>query len=195
VKERFGMTGRTTVMFAGTITPRKGVETLIKAAELIVNRSERRDVLFLLVGNPSIDKEFADRMEEYVKNSGLGNNVKFTGFVGHEDLRVLYSACDIFVLPSFEEGFGIVLTEAMASGKPLVATDVGGIPMQVRDGWNGFLVEPGNDKQLAEKSLYLISHVVDREQMGRNSRMLAEKRFNWKKITERYFKVYEEVTS
>ena len=123
------------------------------------------------------------------KNKNL--NVRFTGFIPYEDLKALYSACDIFVLPSFEEGFGIVLTEALASGKPLIGTKVGGIPMQRRDGWNGFLVEPGNEKQLAEKIKYLMDHPEEREIMGRNSRKLAEEEFDWKKITERYLEVYE----
>jgi len=193
VKEKYGMTGKTTVMFAGTITPRKGVETLIRAAYIIVNNLKRRDALFLFVGNLSIDKEFADKVKEYVSNRNLESNVKFTGFVSHKDLRVLYTACDIFVLPSFEEGFGMVLTEAMASGKPLIGTNVGGIPMQIVDDWNGFLIQPGNEKQLAEKTKYMMDNPADREKMGRNGRKLAEKKFDWSKIAENYLKVYDEI--
>jgi glycosyltransferase involved in cell wall biosynthesis len=81
----------------------------------------------------------------------------------------------------------------MASGKPLIGSNVGGIPMQIRDGWNGFLVEPGNERQLAEKIKYLIDHSEERERMGKNSRELAEGEFNWSKIAERYLEVYREV--
>ena len=193
VKEKYDVTGRTTVMFAGTITPRKGVETLMKAAEIVINQQSRRDVLFLLVGNLSIDKDFAEKTKEYVRNRSLESNVKFTGFVSCEELGVLYAACDIFVLPSFEEGFGLVLTEAMASGKPLIASNVGGIPMQIKDGWNGFLVEPGNDKQLAEKIVHLLDHAAERRVMGSNSRRLAEREFDWKKIAKKYIEIYEEI--
>ncbi|RLF07945.1 MAG: glycosyltransferase family 4 protein, partial [Thermoprotei archaeon] len=98
-----------------------------------------------------------------------------------------------FVLPSLEEGFGVVLTEALASGKPLVGSNVGGIPAQIKDGWNGFLVESGNEKQLAEKIRYLIDNPEERERMGENSRKLAREEFDWEKIAERYLKVYEEV--
>ncbi|MEM1903069.1 MAG: glycosyltransferase family 4 protein [Pyrobaculum sp.] len=70
-------------------------------------------------------------------------------------MKALYAALDFFVLPSLEEGFGMVITEAMASGKPIIGSKVGGIPMQVVEGWNGFLVEPGDYRQLAEKILYL----------------------------------------
>ena len=186
VKEKYGL-NETTVMFSGTVTPRKGVKYLVKAAEIL----KEKKVLFLIVGNTNLDREYADKVIEYAKLKNL--KVRFTGFVPYEDLRALYSACDVFVLPSLEEGFGVVLTEALASGKPLVGTKVGGIPAQIKDGWNGFLVEPGNEKQLAEKIRYLIDNPEERERMGKNSRKLAREEFDWKKIAERYLKVYEEV--
>jgi glycosyltransferase involved in cell wall biosynthesis len=168
VRRKYGLEG-IVVMFAGTVTPRKGVLELMKAAELL----NRRDVLFLLVGNLDLDKEYARKVMEYAKCKGI--NAKFTGFVPYEDLKALYSACDVFVLPSLEEGHGLALTEAMASGKPLIGLNVGGISMQIRDGWNGFLVEPGNVKQLAEKIQYLVENEEERMKMGRNSRRLARK--------------------
>ncbi|MDW8034349.1 MAG: glycosyltransferase [Nitrososphaerota archaeon] len=93
---------------------------------------------------------------EYVEEKKV--NAKFTSFVPYEDLKALYLACDIFVLLSLEEGFGVVLTGALASGKPLIGSSVGGIFMQIRSGWNGFLVEPANEKQLADKIKYLMDN-------------------------------------
>jgi len=186
VKEKYEL-NETTVMFSGTVTPRKGVEYLVRAAEIL----KENNVLFLIVGNTNLDREYADKVMEYAKQRNL--KVRFTGFVPYGDLKALYSACDIFVLPSFEEGHGITLTEAMASGKPLIGTKVGGIPAQIKDGWNGFLVEPGNERQLAEKIKYLIDNPEERERMGKNSRKLAREEFDWEKIAERYLKVYEEV--
>jgi len=193
VKEEYGVGRKTMVMFAGTVTPRKGVDTLLKAANILVNKHKRGDILFLVVGNLSVDEEFASEAEEYVKSHNMEGNVKLTGFVSRADLKVLYSACDIFVLPSFEEGDPIALKEALASGKPLIGSNVGGIPMQIREGWNGFLVEPGNERQLAEMINHLADHPQDIQRMGRNSRKLAEENFDWSKITRRYLKVYEEI--
>jgi glycosyltransferase involved in cell wall biosynthesis len=187
VRRKYGLEG-IVVMFAGTVTPRKGVLELMKAAELL----NRRDVLFLVVGNLDLDKEYARKVMEYAKDKGI--NAKFTGFVPYEDLKALYSACDVFVLPSFEEGQGVVLLEAMASGKPLIGSKVGGIPMQIREGWNGFLVKPGDVEQLAEKIRYLVENESERTKMGRNSKKLAEDEFDWEKIAGRYLKVYEEVS-
>ena len=186
VRRKYGLEG-VVVMFAGTVTPRKGVLELMKAAELL----NRRDVLFLVVGNLDLDKEYARKVVEYAKCKGI--NAKFTGFVPYEDLKALYSACDIFVLPSFEEGQGVVLLEAMASGKPLIGSKVGGIPMQIKDGWNGFLVEPGDERVLAEKIDYLIGNEEERMRMGKNSRKLAKEEFDWEKIVEKYLKIYEAI--
>jgi glycosyltransferase involved in cell wall biosynthesis len=187
VRRKYGLEG-VIVMFAGTVTPRKGILELMKAAELL----NRRDVLLLVVGNLDLDKEYARKVMEYAESKKI--NAKFTGFVPYEDLKALYSACDMFVLPSFEEGQGVVLLEAMASGKPLIGSNVGGIPMQIKDGWNGFLVEPGNEKQLAEKIGYLIENEEERAIMGKNSRKLAKEEFDWEKIAERYLKIYEVIS-
>jgi glycosyltransferase involved in cell wall biosynthesis len=186
VKRKYELEG-VVVMFAGTVTPRKGVLELMKAAELL----NRRDVLFLVVGNLDLDRKYARRVVEYAKCKGI--NAKFTGIVPYEDLKVLYSACDIFVLPSFEEGQPLVLLEAMASGKPLIGSKVGGIPMQIIDGWNGLLIRPGDIRGLAEKIRYLIENEEERKRMGKNSRELAEREFSYEKIVEKYVHVYEEV--
>ena len=189
VRRKYGLKG-ITVMFAGTVTPRKGVMQLIRAGEIL---NLDKDVLFLIVGNLDLDRKYAQKVMEYAKSKGI--NAKFTGFVPYEDLKALYSACDIFVLPSFEEGDPIALKEAMASGKPLIGSNVGGVTMQIRDGWNGFLVEPANERQLAEKIRYLVDNPEERIRMGKNSRKLAEEEFDWKKIAEKYLKVYEDVVN
>ncbi|MBN1762032.1 MAG: glycosyltransferase family 4 protein [Methanomicrobia archaeon] len=187
VRTKYGLDRRPTVLFAGTITPRKGVEYLLRAAELLQNE----DVLFLVVGNTNLDSDYAERMRAYAQERKL--EAKFTGFVPYADLKALYAACAVFVLPSLEEGFGVVLTEALAAGKPVVGTNVGGIPAQIRDGWNGFLIESANAQQLAEKLRYLIDHPEERKGMGDNSRKLAEEEFDWRQIAERYLRVYAEI--
>ena len=179
---------RTTVMYSGTITPRKGIEVLLKAVSLLKGNG-----FYLLAGNTTYDNEFTERMKEFVRANGLEDFVEFTGHLPFDRLRALYQACDVFVLPSFEEGAPAALLEAMASGKPLIGSRIGGISMQIRDGWNGFLVEPGNEKQLAEKIKYLLDHPEERERMGKNSRRLAEEVFSWEKVIDRYLAIYQEI--
>ncbi len=193
IRERYGLNGKTIVLFASIIIPRKGVEYLVKAANIVVNQFGYKDVLFLLKSRVS-EKEYLDVICKFIEDCKLDENVKMISeFLSHDDLKKLYIVSDIYVLPSLEEPCPTCLLEPLACGKPLVGTSVGGIVTMIRDGWNGFLVESANEKQLADKIKYLIDHPEKWSEMGRNSRKLAEEEFDWKKITERYLKVYEEV--
>ena len=193
IKERYGLNNKNTVLFSSDIIPRKGVEYLVRAANIVVNQMGYKDVLFLLKGKVS-EKEYLERIHKLIEEYKLEKNVKIiTGFLLHEDVKKLYVATDIYVLPSLEEPCPTCLLEPLACGKPLVGTNVGGIVTMIKNDWNGFLVEPANEEELAEKIKYLIDHSEKWEEMGRNSRRLAEEEFDWKKIAEKYLEVYEEV--
>ena len=193
IKERYGLNDKTIILFASTIFPRKGVEYLIRAANIVVNQLGYKDALFLLKGKEA-EKEYLERIHKLIGEYKLEENVKMiTGFLPHEDVKRLYVASDIYVLPSLEEPCPTSLLEPLACGKPLIGTNVGGIVTMIKDGWNGFLVEPANEKELAEKIKYLIDHPEGWEELGRNSRKLAEEKFDWGKIAEKYLEVYEEV--
>jgi len=191
VKEKYEF-DTPSVMFTGTITPQKGVEVLVKAAKIVEENTDR-EVTFLLVGNDELDEEYANRVKEYVRTNGLEDTVRLTGYVPYEDLKALYTACDIFVLPSYEEGMPMVLLEALASGKPLVGSDIGGIAMQVEDSSNGYLVTPGDEKMIAEHIRLLVEDEQRRQEMGEMSRQLAEDRFKWSNIVDQYLSVYHEL--
>ena len=178
------------VLFCGSIIPRKGVECLVKAANII--SQARYQINFILAGDTSLDTEYAERMRQYITSHNLP--VRLIGFIYPEDLMKFYVTCDIFVLPSFQEGDGLVLKDALVAGKPLIGSNVGGIIAHIKEGWNGFLVEPGNEVQLAEKLKSLIDHPEERIRMGRNSRILAEEKFDWNRIVERYLEIYKDVT-
>ena len=193
IKERYGLNDKTTVLFASDIIPRKGVEYLVRAANIIVNQLGYKDVLFLLKGKLS-EKEYLESIRKLIEDYKLEKNVKMIlVHLPREDVKKLYVASDFYVLPSLEEGSPTSLLEPLACGKPVVGTNVGGIITIIKEGWNGFLVEPANEKQLADKIKYLIDHPEKWEGMGRNSRKLAEEEFDWKKIAEKYLEVYEEI--
>jgi glycosyltransferase involved in cell wall biosynthesis len=180
-------------LFASEIVPRKGVEYLVRAADIIVNQLNYKDILFLLKGK-AYEKEYLEGIGKLIEDYKLEENVKMIlGYIPLEDVKRLYVASGIYVLPSLEEPCPTSLLEPLACGKPLVGTNVGGIVTMIKEGWNGFLVEPANEKQLAEKIKYLIDHPEEWEEMGKNSRKLAEEEFEWKKIVEKYLEVYEEV--
>ena len=193
INEKYELNGKTTVLFASIIIPRKGVEYLVKAANIVVNQIGYKNVLFLLKSRVS-EKEYLEVIYKLIEEYKLEENVKIiTEFLSHDDVKKLYIASDIYVLPSLEEPCPTCLLEPLACGKPLVGTNVGGIVTMIKNDWNGFLVEPANEEELAEKIKYLIDHSEKWEEMGRNSRRLAEEEFDWEKIAEKYLEVYEEV--
>lgn len=195
VVQRYSLKGKTTVLFVGRLAEIKGVKYLFKAADIITNNFGYKDIVFILVGPHAfagVDEPLGMReILNYIAQHQLNKNVILTGSLPLEKLRGLYTACDIFVLPSLAEGDPLVTMEAMASGKPVIGTKVGGIPRQIHDGWNGFLIDPANEQQLAEKMKYLIDNPEERRKMGANSRKYAEEEFDWSKVAERLLAVYQ----
>ncbi len=195
VQQKYQMAGKATVYFAGVIFPRKGVEYLIRAADILVNQQGRNDLLFLLAGNLTQDPDYVRRMESLIQGFGLEGIVKLLGRVPNEELVQLYVSSDLFVCPSPEEAFPSVVLEAMACGKPVIGTKVGGMLEQIVDGWNGFLVEPEDEGALAEKIGYLLDHSEERQRMGLNSRQRAVEEFDWDRVARRYLETYEQVVN
>ncbi|MDD1677932.1 MAG: glycosyltransferase family 4 protein [Methanomicrobiales archaeon] len=183
IREKFELHGMV-VLFSGTITPRKGVEYLLQAAEYL----KKEDILFIIVGNLNLDKEYAQLMITIAKEKNL--KVKFVGYIPYDDLKALFLSCDLFVLPSVEEGDPVSLKEALACGKPLIGSDVGGITMQIIDSWNGFLVKPRDAETIAKRIRFLFNQPEERKRMGFNSKLYANEKFNWESIVKKYIKLY-----
>ena len=198
IAKRYGLEGKLSVLFVGRLSKIKGVVYLLEAANIIVNDFGHKEMLFLLVGTTVFNAVETPvdmgEMLDYIDCHHLRNNVVFTGALSNEDVRSLYLACDVFVLPSLVEANPLVILEAMASGKPIVATKIGSIPDEIRDGWNGFLVDPGDEQQLADKIKYLAENPDERQRMGANSRKFAEEEFDWRIITETLTQVYQKLT-
>jgi glycosyltransferase involved in cell wall biosynthesis len=117
----------------------------------------------------------------------------FTGRIPQEELPVYYGASDVVVVPSLQEAWGLVATEAMACGKPVVASRVGGLPDQVIDGYNGFLVPPMDSKALADRILYFLENPSEAKRIGLNGRRLAEELFDIEKRVDKIVKLYKEL--
>lgn len=122
---------------------------------------------------------------------GVIDLVTFVGDVPNEELPQYYAAANIVAVPSkdMSEGFGLTILEGNASGKPVVASNVGGIPSVVRDNYNGLLVEPNNPSALSAALLLLFENRELAENLGRNGRKVAEEH-DWKitaALTERVY--------
>jgi starch synthase len=198
IKRKYELEGRTTILFVGRIAPYKGAEYLVKAADIVVNHFGCKEAMFLLLGaRTALDNvqhsDYISRIIRFIKDHGLEANLTLVGTVPSDELPPIFSACDIFVLPSLGETFGLVVSQAMASGKPIIGTKLAGILVQVRDGWNGYVVDPANEHQLAEKIKYLIDQPGERRRMGLNGRKFAEDEFDWSKVSDRILQVYQTV--
>lgn len=139
----------------------KGIDTVIKALPAV--RARVPDLEYVVVGSGS-DLERHKRMAAEL---GLSDCVQFLGSVDERALRAAYESCDVFVLPSAGEGFGIVFLEAMHYRKPIIAANSGATPEVVRDGETGMLVESGNVEQLAAAMIALGTNQPERDRMGR----------------------------
>ena len=171
----------------GWLLPIKGPMYLLKAMAEVWQYHP--DIQLVYVGKGDLEKEL--KGEAY--RTGVSDKVKFLGW--RDDIPEIMQILDIFVLPSLNEGMGRVLVEAMASGKPIVASNVGGIPDLVKHGHNGFLVGPGDVNGLSLAIKKLIEDEQLRPKMGTNGRAMA-----WdygveemiKKIDDLYTSLYQE---
>jgi glycosyltransferase involved in cell wall biosynthesis len=172
------------IIFVGTLRPVKGIKYLIKAMKII--RQKNEDARLMLIG----DGEERAYLENLVKELNLKNYVKFIEKVQNENVPEYMVTSDVFVLPSLSESFGIVNLEAMASGLPIVTTKVGGLPEVVKDGENGFLVEPKNPEQIAEKALLILEDDELRERISRNNKEEVRE-YSWESVVERLEEIYQ----
>jgi glycosyltransferase involved in cell wall biosynthesis len=149
----------------GRLTAVKGHKYLIEAAAKVVQ--EKPDAHFAFLG----DGELLDEFKKMVYSLDIENHVHFLGW--RPDVAEIMATFDIFVLPSLNEGMGKVLVEAMAMGKPIIASHVGGIPDLVHPGENGFLVPPEDAMAIAEAIKVLYSESEKRRNMGKKGRTIA----------------------
>jgi glycosyltransferase involved in cell wall biosynthesis len=170
-KHRIGLTGSPVILYVGRLAWNKGLPHLVDSMREVVENFPRAQLL--LCGRGKLESELRHQADSL----GLQDNVRFAGLVPDESLPSCYAACDVFVLPSSLEPFGLVLLEAMSMCKPVVATNVGGIPEVVEDGSNGLLVAPQDSESLSQGLLRILSDESLRTRLAKNGRATVESRF------------------
>ncbi len=152
-------------VYYGRLTAVKGVQTLLRAM-LEVPRSH-----LYIAGTGELEEE----LQDFVHNSGL-DNVTFLGHLGAGELFPLVQKAAFSVVPSeWYENYSMSVIESLAAATPVIGARIGGIPEQVKDGWNGLLFEPGNAGQLAQKINDMLDQPQRAQEMGRNGRAQVEK--------------------
>lgn len=157
------------VLYSGRIDKDKNLETLISAIPLVLKEVEA-NFLFLGTG------DLREKLEEEVKKRGIANNVRFIGPIkpGDLDIPEFYQLASLFVIPSYIEAQSLVTMEAMASGLPVVAANGGALPELVKDGINGFLVNPFSFQEFAQKIILLLKDKNLRKRMAKKSLEIIE---------------------
>jgi len=170
------------VATVGWLLPIKGPMHLLKAMSNVWESHPETTLIF--VGKGDLEKG----LKEEARRMGVWDKVKFLGW--RDDIPEIMETIDVFVLPSLNEGMGRVLVEAMAAGKPVVASRVGGILDLVKEGQNGFLAEPGDEKGLAIAIKKLLEDKKMRDEMGKRGREIAQD-FSVEKMVEKIDVLYE----
>jgi glycosyltransferase involved in cell wall biosynthesis len=165
----------------------KGIAVLLQA----LSRISDPGVRLLVVGDGDLRAEY----QRLAVELGLQARISFCGRVPDADLPAHYAACDLLVLPSttMGEAFGVVLLEAMACAKPVIASNLPGVRTVVSDGQDGLLVEPGDVRDLAAKLRLLLDDAPRRKEMGARGRAKVETRYAWHRVIPQLVKLYEQV--
>jgi D-inositol-3-phosphate glycosyltransferase len=188
-RSMLGLSGERIILFVGRIEPLKGVDILLRAFAMLEDQSSVR--LAIVGGDGGKDKEVG-KLRALARELGVGQRVTFLGSLDHSLLPQVYAAADVCVVPSYYESFGLVALEAMACGRPVIASRVGGLQSTVRDGETGFLIPWHCPEPFAEHLELLLRNERLREQFGRAARQAVE-RFSWRAISQSLVAVYEDL--
>ena len=184
------------ILFVGRVVEDKGVLALVKSIAIV--KEQIPNVKLIIVGPYGGTKEqieFYQRLKEIIFELRLNESILFAGVVSNEIMIDLYALCDISMCPSiWQEPFGIVVLEAMASGKPVIATNVGGLPHLVTNGKTGYIVEANNHIELATRMIELLRNDELRILMGDNARVYAEQFYSIKVMTDKYMQLYDQLS-
>lgn len=180
------MDGRPNILFVGRLDKRKGFRFLMRAYPYIVEAFP--DARLLIVG--AYERDDKEPSVRYARMHNL-TGAKFIGRVSSEELARYYRTCDVFCAPSTGfESFGIVLLEAMAAGKPIVATNIPGYHSVLQDGQEGLMVEPESERALADGIIRLLRDpALGREMGARGQRKAAG--YDWPIIARQILDLYE----
>lgn len=186
VYKKFGIPEHSVlVVSAGRFSPEKGYKYLLEAISRLDKSAE--ESVFLLCGDGDCRKE----LEDLMRKLSISGKCMFAGF--RRDLNDIFKAMDLLVLPSLTEGLPNVVLEAFACAKPVVATEVGGVPEIVENGVNGFLVPPASPGLLADAMMKCIASSALRSSLGQSGYKTIRSRFTYDEQTGKLEAIYNEI--
>lgn len=150
------------LLLVGNIEERKGILEAVQALAC----SNIEDIELYIVGERNFDRGYLEKVEAMIGELGLEERVHITGRLSDAELAMEYSRADVFLLPSYWEGYGMATAEAMAQGLPVISTTAGAIPDMIEDGVSGLLVEPGDPQAIGECIRRLFTEPVLRRNLA-----------------------------
>jgi len=182
-KKRHNIQGKM-ILFFGRLNVTKGPDKFVLAAKEILK--ERKDCTFVMIGPDEGMKAIIEKMIQDTTQIKLLPPLR-----NRKEVAEMYQAADCFVLPSFREGLPLTLFEAQASGLPIVASPVNGIPYEMKDPDNGFFVDYGDIPKLKEKILKILDDKKLAQKISENNKKKS-KNYDWDVIENRYLEAYQE---
>ncbi len=173
------------LLYAGNLTHPKRVDTILKAVKIVAETVA--DVSLTIIGDGDQRRE----LETLAENLGIKDKIIFKGAVPHRDVSKYMHHADIFVHCSENEGLPVAIMEAMASGLPVIGSQVGGIPELISDNTTGYLVHYNDHKQYADNIIRLLKNGGLRKQMGRKGLEIALATFSKTNIIKKNIEVYD----
>ncbi len=192
LKKEYGLDEKTAVVgMISNIKNIKGYDYFLKASKIMLDKGHK--VKFIIAGEGSDESDFKRNIEKH----GLADSLISVGLC--KDTAKMFSIIDVFMYSSLSEGFPNIILEAMASGKPIVGTDVGGTSEMILDGYSGFLVPPMNAQALAKATIKLLSNEALRKNMSERSMEYAKNFFDVndciRQYEETYIDIYKQKTA
>lgn len=176
------------IVSVGRLYARKGLFTLIESMPAVIKRFPKAK--FIISGKGQSDE--MHKLIAHAEKLDVKNNIIFTGYFPDKKLPKLYQAADVFAFSTFYEHHPFAVLEALSTGLPVVTTKVGGIPETIIDGKNGFMCQPFNAQQFADRIIYLLEHPKEAAEMGRLARKTVEEQLDWRIVVKDAMAVYEE---
>ncbi len=192
IRKRLGIGGEF-ILTVGRMAEKKGFRYLIEAMPKVLEKLPKAKLV--LIG----DGPERQGLEQQAKGLGLGKSVIFAGKVTHKELERWYPTADAFVLPSIvtkegdTEGLGVVFLEAIASGTPIIGSDVGGIPDIIRDNETGLLVPQKDSGALSEAMIKVLTDKKLKQKLTKNAMEFVKERFTWDIVADRFAELFRKM--
>lgn len=178
------------ILSVGRIEERRGFQYVLKSLKYLKKRFD--NLKFLIVG---VDWGFKKRLIELIEKYDLKDNVIFAENLNRNDLKLAYYTSDIFALTSTKEAFSLTLLEAMAAGKPIIASNVGGTPEVVEESEGGIIVDIKKNRELTEAFERYLKDENLAKIIGKKNRSFAREKYSWDRIVEKSEKMYFDILS